>query len=336
MKRDREAATSKRLSVSVAMCTFNGARYLDEQLSSIVGQTELPDELVVSDDQSSDQTATIIENWRKAAPFPIRWSVNARRLGSTANFERALHLCKGDLLALSDQDDIWKPTKLASARSAFDREPSLLAYFTDAEIVDDQLAPLGRRLWASVGFSDEIQTALSHDAADAEFLERSFVTGATMVIRRELAEFAAPFPTSLPMHIHDRWLALHALAFGKLGADPNPSVLYRQHADQQIGAAEVRRPSLNAARRPFWDQMEAELDALDMLLERIRNIPGETPRREFLEALDDRMKGLAFRSSLRGTMRWGRIAAVLREYRSGRYHRNANGALSALKDVIVR
>ena len=97
---------------SVAMCTYNGARFVAEQLESVAAQTRPPSELVVCDDRSTDGTARLVEQFAARAPFPVRLFVNERNLGSTANFGRAVTLAEGDLVALCDQDDVWRPEKL--------------------------------------------------------------------------------------------------------------------------------------------------------------------------------------------------------------------------------
>jgi len=99
--------------LSVAMCTCNGAPYLRAQLRSLAAQSRVPDEVVVCDDVSSDATCDIIADFATRAPFPVRLHVNARRLGWTKNFEQAVALCDGELIALSDQDDVWYPYKIA-------------------------------------------------------------------------------------------------------------------------------------------------------------------------------------------------------------------------------
>src|SRR5258708_37621369 len=103
--------------LSVAMCTYNGARFLPEQLESIAAQTKLPDELVVCDDRSTDGSVEIIRSFAQRAPFEIRLDINANNLGSTKNFEKAIGLCQGEIIALADQDDVWCPQKLSRIAS---------------------------------------------------------------------------------------------------------------------------------------------------------------------------------------------------------------------------
>lgn len=107
--RDQDKA---RLILSVAMCTYNGEEYLWEQLLSIAEQTRLPDELIVCDDSSTDTTLQILNEFQKMAPFSVRIYCNEAKLGPSKNFEKAITLCSGDVIALSDQDDVWLPRKL--------------------------------------------------------------------------------------------------------------------------------------------------------------------------------------------------------------------------------
>jgi len=141
------------LSLSVALCTYDGSRFLSEQLQSIGSQSRLPDELVICDDRSSDNTVAIIKSFALEAPFPLRLEVNPTNLGSTKNFERAISLCRGDVIALSDQDDIWKTDKLAYIERVFLSSASVGAVFSDADVVDEQLNSLGYKLWDRYGFT---------------------------------------------------------------------------------------------------------------------------------------------------------------------------------------
>src|SRR3712207_5989304 len=100
------------MSLSVALCTYDGARYLPEQLESLARQRRLPDELVVCDDGSADDTVDVVRRFADRAPFAVRLSLNPQNLGFVKNFEQAIRLCRGDLIALADQDDVWHPQKL--------------------------------------------------------------------------------------------------------------------------------------------------------------------------------------------------------------------------------
>lgn len=136
-----------RPTASVALITFNGAKYLQEQLDSLAKQTVLPDELVVCDDCSTDATMEILHRFAESAPFPVRIFQNEKNLGWSANFHRAFFLCEKDVTFFCDQDDIWLPKKIEKMLSAFEREPEVgmvLSYDHRVDAAGNQI-PLGCR-----------------------------------------------------------------------------------------------------------------------------------------------------------------------------------------------
>lgn len=232
--------------ISVALCTYNGARFLGEQLSSIARQTRPPWELVVSDDGSTDGTVEIVEKFQREAPFPVHLHRHPANLGVTQNFAAALALCRGDLIALCDQDDFWLPDKLSACAEFLRTHPRCFALFTDAMVVDDDLQAFatGSSLREHVGLSAETLSFLLDPSTSLRMLTQGFfVTGATLVVRQELLGYALPIPKPLPsLMIHDTWLAVVAAALGRLGFLDRPTILYRQHAQQQVG---VRSMGIN-------------------------------------------------------------------------------------------
>lgn len=119
---------SAQVIISVALCTFNGERYIREQLQSILAQTELPFEIVICDDGSTDSTLSIIEEM-SASPVDLRIHRNSKNLHFAANFFKAASLCRGDYILFCDQDDIWESNKVARIRDLLDREqPDLIIH----------------------------------------------------------------------------------------------------------------------------------------------------------------------------------------------------------------
>ena len=169
--------------LSVAMCTYNGARYLPEQLESIASQSSLPKELVVCDDGSTDGSIDIIKAFAREAPFKVSLHINSQRLGTTKNFEKAIDSCFGEIIALSDQDDFWSPDKLRLIQSQFCGSSRVGLVFTDAEIVDERLNSLGYRLWESVGFNKAKQSQANRGDLFRVLLKRNYVPGATLAFR---------------------------------------------------------------------------------------------------------------------------------------------------------
>ena len=145
--------------ISVALCTYNGEQFLSRQLASIQQQTRTPDELVVCDDCSTDRTLEILQDFAASAAFPVRITQNDDNLGFVANFERAIQLCQGDLIALCDQDDIWYPTRLERSLQEFTAHPEVGFVFSDADIIDQQDQLTGMRLWTNFGFVGQAKKA---------------------------------------------------------------------------------------------------------------------------------------------------------------------------------
>ena len=227
----------QRPTLSVAMCTYNGERYLPQQLASILRQSRLPDEVVIRDDRSTDTTHMLIENFRREAPFPVDFKVNAQNLGSTRNFEEAIFACKGELIALSDQDDIWHRERLARSEQELIDHPEAGLVFTDGDIIDDFDQLTGGSLWKSFRFYrssfDELQ------AADyLQLARRTFVTGATVMFRAHYA--ATCFPTG-QYWWHDGWLAMLIAGMASIRPIDARLISYRRHAAQQLGLGETAK-----------------------------------------------------------------------------------------------
>ena len=227
-----------KLSISVAMCTYNGSQFLREQLTSIAAQVRLPDELVICDDGSTDSTPQIVADFASSVAFPVRWIRNEVNLGSTKNFEKAIGLCTGDLIALSDQDDIWLPEKLARQAEMFELDPALGGVFSDAELIDDKSQPIGKRLWPGFDFTTREKRRFKQGGAVAVMLKRNVVTGATLMIRSSLRSVFTPIADCWQ---HDGWIAWMAVIYSKLGLIEEPLIRYRIHASQQIGVEAIAR-----------------------------------------------------------------------------------------------
>ena len=200
-------------SISVAMCTYNGSRYIMEQLDSIAQQTLLPCELVVCDDGSTDSTLELLEAFSNQVSFPVRLHVNDVNLGSTKNFEKAMGFCTGDIIALADQDDVWIPSKLERIGEVFSAQPEVGVVFTDAVLVDSELRPMNLQLWKSVRFTRVQQWRLRNGGASAVLLKHNVVTGATMAFRASHRRKVLPIPQ---VWSHDAWIALLVSFFNRV------------------------------------------------------------------------------------------------------------------------
>ncbi len=223
------------LTLSVALCTYNGERYLPEQLASIVNQTLLPNEIVVVDDCSSDGSVALVRQWAASVPFTVHIHQNTSNLGSTKSFEKAMSLCTGDVIVLSDQDDAWRNDRLAQTANWFVANPAMDAVFCDADLIDEHSKPLGQRIWELVQFGPENQQKWQQGGGHELLFSGYIVTGATMALRRSVLPALLPFPTHVQYLIHDAWISVVLALKGTIGFMNDPLVCYRQHSNQQVG-----------------------------------------------------------------------------------------------------
>ncbi len=317
---------NKRLSLSVALASYNGERYIREQLDSIARQTRLPDELIISDDASVDATADIVLGFAQNAPFPVRFQRNSERLGSTRNFESAIRACNGGIIFLCDQDDVWYPDKVAIIEERFNNASNLGAVFTEADIVDQDLHPLRQKLWSASKFSPKEQAQVAGPDALGVLLRHPVVTGATMAFRSIYRDLVLPIPE--PEIIwHDAWISLLISATSSLDALPTSLIAYRQHDANQIG---IRRDNhgencaaLYGPRTLFYGSAHRRLL--------------ESKKRFFSEEsktcrLDEAFRFFSVRAALPET-HWRRLPSALRELMGMRYHRYAHGLGTFFKDL---
>jgi glycosyltransferase involved in cell wall biosynthesis len=326
------------MKISVAMCTYNGARYLREQLDSIAAQTRLPDELVVCDDDSTDGTNEIVASFAGSAPFPVSHHVNERNLGSTQNFENAIQLCRGDIIALSDQDDVWRSDKLALIERCFVEKSKVGMVFSDAEIVDEELRSLGRLSQVS-GFGKKKQRLIRGPKALDILLPAWWVTGATMAFQSKFTDLVLPIPTNLAM-IHDGWISVMIAAVADVTFIEEPLILYRQHERQQLGAPAKREDECGKSKQRLFDTLknpprhDSYLDlvrSLNAIYERLL-LKGQTVG-VWISPVENRLKHLNARTNLPGHA-LSRLVLVLRELLTMRYHRYSNGIFSAARDLL--
>lgn len=226
--------------ISVAICTYNGAAFILQQVQSIFTQTVIPRELVVSDDGSQDETVEIINAyWNELRnKRPELHSVqlvllqNPKPLGVTKNFEQAINACQFELIALSDQDDCWVQNKIETLENLFLRDEDLILVFSDSKLVDAAGNDIGLTSFEALRVSRAEREKFQNGKASQVLLRRNLATGATVMFRKKLMDSAAPFPKEW---VHDEWLALVASFVGHVRMEEACLIDYRQHGNNQIG-----------------------------------------------------------------------------------------------------
>jgi glycosyltransferase involved in cell wall biosynthesis len=223
------------LKISVALCTYNGERFLKHQLESIKNQTLGIHELIVCDDGSKDQTISILEDFKTHVNFPIEIHVNSSNLGSSKNFEKCVQLCSGDIIFLCDQDDWWYEEKVERQINFFNAHPEIDAIFSNAIMVDQKGVPTGNTSFEQIEFYPEMQSKWNLGQSFDMLLKGYVVTGATLAIRKKICSEVFPVPEIIPELIHDGWISLFLSIKNKIAFISDPLIQYREHESQQVG-----------------------------------------------------------------------------------------------------
>jgi glycosyltransferase involved in cell wall biosynthesis len=253
-------------SISVAMATYNGAHYIQEQLDSIASQTLKPLELVITDDGSTDATAEIVRAFAQTAPFTVKFFENSTRLKYADNFLRASSLCECELIAFCDQDDIWLPNKLNR----------IITYFEDAEVLLAMHAAETLLLSGERGahYPEFRETRVYKQGECDLFWNRP---GFAMVFRRKLLELTDNSLRPRKLYGHDHWVFFLAASAGWIATTTEVLSLYRQHQSNVYGAPErksiLKKLSIGAETPNYEEVAEGELACASALYSALPGCP---------------------------------------------------------------
>lgn len=218
--------------VSIAVCTYNGEKFLIEQLDSLLGQSYRHIEIIVVDDCSKDHTLAILKQYEEKNPN-FKVYQNDQNLGYIKNFEKAISLCNGDYIALCDQDDIWDTNKIELQLAGIGDHALI---YHDSEFIDDRGHSLGKKK------SDILNMYQGESCVPFFFF--NCVSGHACLFNRKLLPYCLPFPKEI---FHDRWLAFTATNNGGITYLNKALVKYRQHENTDTNILKInkenRKPS---------------------------------------------------------------------------------------------
>ncbi len=319
------------MKIGVVIASYNGARFILEQLDSITAQTRQPDKLIIVDDHSSDKTVEIIRSFASGARFPVQLLVNGHNAGTTRAFAQAIEACDADIIAMCDQDDIWYPDRLNEVERAFESAHADLV-ITNAELVDENSMPLGADLFSIIGYTSNRREIIAKGQGLPLFLVDP-PYGHTMAFNSRIKSLAVPIPEMC--HEHDTWIAVIAAIMGHVVTLPACLSGYRRHSHNASPLPEMSlRISIQQAQghgRQFYGR-EAQLYIA--LLERIPLICSTAE--EPLEMVAHKASHMLARANM-PACRALRIRAILSELLKGHYRRySRNGSVSAFRDLILR
>jgi len=237
--------------ISIALCTYNGEEFLEELMNSLLAQTYKNIEIIVVDDCSSDKTTDIIKAYRERYPF-IHLFQNEQNLGYNKNFEKALSICSGELIAPCDQDDIWDKDKLKLQAEAI-RTNQLI--YHDSEFIDSAGKSMNLKI------SDKFNFYRGNHPAP--FLFMNCVSGHSILMKKSLVKHVLPFPSGFH---YDQWLAYIATNMGSIDFLEKPLVKYRQHQHNSTDLLAIRTPRKNSTERKI-EKLKQESDWLKVCMD---------------------------------------------------------------------
>jgi glycosyltransferase involved in cell wall biosynthesis len=203
------------MKISVAVITYNNEKYIRPQLDTILENIGPDDEVVVSDDHSADGTWSILQEYAAKDPrFHIYQIVHA---GCNGNFENALSHCTGDLIFLSDGDNVWEPQKVETVKNAFESNPKVWMVMHDCSVVTGDLQPIAPSVYA---------TRHSKPGVFRNIMKTAYV-GSCIAFKKELLKRILPFPKKMPI-FYDEWIGLEATKHGKVIFIPNILLKWRR------------------------------------------------------------------------------------------------------------
>ena len=343
--RDQDSGLDKKIhfqfDVSIAMATFNGARYIRHQLDSLAKQALLPCELVVCDDQSKDDTLGIVQDFAREAPFPVLVKRNEARLGFGDNFIEAASLTHCPWIAFCDQDDEWEPTKLEAA-AAVAQDEQVMAITHPSRIMQGDVLTselVGPRM---PGVFGPLTTHPLHA-----------ISGHALVFRRVLLEVLPPSGRPMSVHVPDRlmphedWITFLAGALGKTVVLPDSQVRYRFHDDNASHPETRQKGLLDRCRelvRHDLDDVEKNLVAVEQRALQLRRVVSASPAieanaRRAAAYYDDLAALLKRRSKVRSRRSsLARLAGLVSLASQGAYRGYAAGGMGAregFKDLVL-
>lgn len=333
MTLSREAFSPYSLKVSIALCTYNGGEWLPRLLESISQQSRLPDEIIICDDRSNDDTLQILRKFCEDAPFDATLKINQRRLGVTENFNNAIYCCSGDVIFLCDQDDFWLPTKIEKYMHVFESKNSVMLVGSDSELADSGLKPLGQSLFSRYRLTHRrIRCYNRAECGIKEMIRQNSFLGHCLAFRSALRSYLLP----IPRYGHDYWIALGASLAGEVYFFSEPFTLYRIHAGQQCkGAVGENLAKLASASVPT-SHFEEKSRIFEILLNRwlVSEVFGRCACRDVSKCLLEEKIMFFQQRELIHQAGLFRLFMIVRLLFMGTYHRVGRGWLAVFRDLI--
>jgi glycosyltransferase involved in cell wall biosynthesis len=310
------------MSISVAMCTYNGSNYLDDQLDSILAQTIEPDEIVVCDDGSTDSTINILNSYRSDYPELFNIHSNEYNIGVTKNFEKAIRRCENDLIALCDQDDVWSENKLEYQLKTLSENNCELVFHNSA-ITSESLEQIANH-WDTISYKHGTVQDISK--AFQFLMKRNYIKGSTMMFNESLRGKVLPIPEAWS---YDWYIAFIALLTGDIVDIDKKLHKYRRHDSQASShntnsTIEMITRGIKSNSQPsYFEQRELQWQALRQIVDELDPDKLNLDQKFVLNRINDRYHFDHNRKVIHNSKiaRVKRVKHAYDNYNSGRYQR---------------
>jgi len=311
--------------VSVALCTFNGSGpHLEAQLASLANQSRRPDELVVGDDCSSDETLGVLRRFAESVDFEVKIHVNPERLGIHGNFEQTFGRCTGDVIFPCDQDDAWEPDKIQHQLTAF-ANADVTMCICQSMVCDASLKTSGQTVFDQQRVTRAMRSDIAAGDGLKTFIRHNVAPGHAMAFRSSLVGTICPIPVTC---VYDQWVALIASSMGRTAFVDRPLLRYRIHSAQSVGANHKSLAEWSKVQSTLkLDHLQRNVETHRLAIDRLPGVQGRV--RQLLEG---KVRFLEARIAMRRG-RFTRTLIATRLLLAGQYVRFGRGLLTFGRDL---
>ena len=315
------------MKISVALCTYNGERYIEQQLNSIVQQSYPVNEIVISDDGSTDGTLGIVTSIAENMCNDVNLQIikHDEPVGVAKNFWECIEKCTGEIIFTCDQDDVWVKDKVEIMLRYF--KEGVVLVFSDAVLVDQNLNDLHDSLWNRIHYDGNDKKLFSI------LLNHNVVTGAAMAFKKSVVNETTEVPNGF---FHDQWIAFNALRFGRIVAVSEKLIYYRQHSQNVAGAR--RRSMLEKMKEyfhSFKDMNTLRKNKADYYGEYLKLAKNELPADD-ISKLKECVCFWNGTTELDEKGKWSGLCWIAKNLLNGNYGRYFTGVPGALRDMILK
>lgn len=309
------------MKISVCLCSYNGEKYIKEQLESIINQSVKVDEIIICDDGSQDNTISIAKEVLSTSDILSKVVVNQINLGVTKNFEKALELSSGDIIFLSDQDDLWEYDKVMEHIEIYNNNQNINLVFSNAEVFNEN-GVMSATLWEQFNFAGKKKKVFNQSQLRS-ILMGWFVTGATLSVKKQFVIDQLPFNNCL---LHDQILSFAAATTDSMYAISSSLTKYRKHKEQLVGTQNFTTTQALKCRVDF----KKEVDMYMMLKQNVQNVGNR-------KLIENKIKWLNNRSKIVNSSSIFRLFRASIFLVSGNYSKFSNSAIKTYgKDLLNR